>query len=330
MKNHIPAKAVANAISNYPDLPQHPTGLECRKWANNHPAAKTGNDRDILSRIAFLQSIDKACQGGAYTSYKKMAERLQCDQRTVKRRIKRFIDLGVILREKRKRETVDVYKTNILTVRQEGVTDHLEETGTVTVTNEYGQEIEVEREYDNLPKMGSDKYPAVVTTLVTNSDVIVTTHSDKQPPVCHQVSDKTPLQCHQVSDKLSPLEYKTSVLSDSSISDPKEYDSEKNTVSDCGRQKPTAAAHTWMTVSSDPITGNAIYQTNLNTDLEKIVFKDGTAIEYRIVTLAKQLQATSQTKLQASINNLITHPEQYDQHCKNADTFNKYLSGLTL
>ena len=87
-----------SSLTDYPPLPCEPTPRECRKWANT-PAASCEADRDILSYIAYLQSIDKAQEGGAYLRYEVIAKKIGRTRRTVIRRINRLVELGVILKE---------------------------------------------------------------------------------------------------------------------------------------------------------------------------------------------------------------------------------------
>ena len=312
--------------SSYPQLPQFPTPLECRKWANNHPAASCEADKDILSFIAFLQSKDKACQGGAYPRYEVIAEKVKRTRRTVIRRVNRLVELGVILKERRSWQNCKQANIScIFTVYQDGVTDDLHETGTVTVDNGYGRDKEVERNYI-VPSNGrGDTSNNNVTPQCHNQDDLSSPGVSKQDESVTEGVTKDGGR----NDTVSPPTRVLATLSDLSISDSKEYVSNMSTLSDRGSASASPAAHTWMPIMND-LSGRAVRLTSLNTDLEKIVFKDGTAMEYRVTTLAARCKAQHPGNLVKAIDYVTLRPEGYDKHCQNADTFNKYLSGLTL
>ena len=319
--------------SDYPPLPFMPTPLECRKWANRHPLATCEADRDILSYIAFLQSIDKAGEGGAYVRYKAIAEKVKRDQRTVKRRIKRFVELGVILKETRSWEKCEQpNRPCIFTVHQEGVTDHLEETGTVTVTAEASDgreyEKEVEREYI---KGGSDTQRESVT------------------PPCHYEGNLTPPGVTETPQSVTggvtttgggecqsvtPYTSIATSFSDLSTSDiPLEYISDMNTGSDAGTPKRSIAARsddTWWTILQNPLTNEPIRETSTTSDNERIHFVDGDSMEYSAVKLARKLNASSTGRLVKAIEYATDNPARYERHCKTRESFDDYLSGLVL
>ena len=237
--------------SSYPPLTEEPTGLECRKWANNHPAATCEADRDILSYIAFLQSQDKACEGGAYPRYSKIAEKVKRTRRTVIRRINRLVELGVILKETRSHlNSSQPNRPCVFTVRQEGLTDSIDEpvdehladsASIVTVQHPDGYEIERYREYQQPSgNRASERYRGGSDTIAEN----VTPPSDTVSP--GGVTPGTESVTGGVtllgggSDTVSPPTRVERLSSDLSISD-YEYATERNT-SDPGSASASRAA----------------------------------------------------------------------------------------
>ena len=81
-------------IIAYPLRSLHP--VEIRKWAFTHPLLTANSDRQILSKVTYLQSLDKRNLGGCYASNRNLAKRCGLSKRTVQRSIDRMLKLCII------------------------------------------------------------------------------------------------------------------------------------------------------------------------------------------------------------------------------------------
>ena len=66
------------------------------KWAYSHPLLTAHSERQLLSKITYLQSLDKRNLGGCYASNQNLARRCGLSQRTVQRATKRMQRQGII------------------------------------------------------------------------------------------------------------------------------------------------------------------------------------------------------------------------------------------
>lgn len=66
------------------------------KWAFTHPVLTNKSERRLLSKIAYLQSLDKLNLGGCYASSTNLAKRCDLSKRTAQRAIKKMERQGII------------------------------------------------------------------------------------------------------------------------------------------------------------------------------------------------------------------------------------------
>lgn len=88
-------------VPDYPPPRRDASPRECARWATRHPSAANNTDRDILNRLAFLATLDRAELGGAYPTLNALAAHVGRHRRTVIRRLRRLAALGVLTIESR-------------------------------------------------------------------------------------------------------------------------------------------------------------------------------------------------------------------------------------
>ena len=92
---------LAARVAAYPPLPFNAIPADCRRWANAHPAATSRVRGDVLDRLMFLSTVDRAVQGGAYEKIKPMAKRIRASVRAVKYSLEYLEKCGAIKIERR-------------------------------------------------------------------------------------------------------------------------------------------------------------------------------------------------------------------------------------